>query len=77
MHYVVIIILKYLFPIKRKQGVNNCFDPLISSVFTTAASRLKLEQKEKGIINLETKYNFQYSVKFYEINENSFFSFNN
>ena len=37
----------FFFPIKRKQGVNNCFKPLISSVFTTAASRLKSEQKEK------------------------------
>ena len=34
-------------PIKRKQWVNNCFKPLISSVFTTAASRLKSEQKVK------------------------------
>ena len=36
-------------------GVNNYFKPLISSVFTTASSRLKPEQK--GKINLETKYN--------------------
>ena len=35
------------FPIKRKQGVNDCFKSQISSVFTTAASRLKSEQKEK------------------------------
>ena len=34
-------------PIKRKQGVNNCFKPLILSVFTTVASRLKSEQKKK------------------------------
>ena len=34
-------------PIKRKQGVNNCFEPLISSVFTTVTSRLKSEQREK------------------------------
>ena len=38
----------FFFPIKKKQGVNNCFKPLISSAFTTVASRLKLEQKEKG-----------------------------
>ena len=31
----------------RKQGINNCFEPLILSVFTTVASRLKSEQKEK------------------------------
>ena len=41
---------------KRKQGENNCFKSLISSVFTTVASRLKSEQK-KGNANLETKYN--------------------
>ena len=36
-------------PFKRKQGVNNCFKPLISSVFTSVASRLKSghEKKEK------------------------------
>ena len=38
---------KNFFPIKRKQGVNNYFEPLISSVFNTVASRLKSEQKEK------------------------------
>ena len=49
MRYAVIIILeKNFFPIKGKQGVNNCFKPLISTVFTTVASRLKSEQKEKG-----------------------------
>ena len=49
MRYAVIIILKkQIFPIKGKQGVNNCFKPLISTVFTTVASRLKSEQKEKG-----------------------------
>ena len=49
MHYTVIIITleKIFFPIKRKQGVNNCFKPLISPVFTTVVSRLKSEQKEK------------------------------
>ena len=42
MCYAVIIIIleKKYFPIKRKQGVNNCFKPLILSVFTTVASRL-------------------------------------
>ena len=38
---------KIIFPIKRKQGVSNCFKPLILSVFTTVASRLKSQQKEK------------------------------
>ena len=49
MHYVAIIIIleKKIFPIKRKLGVNNCFKPLIVSNFTTVASRLKSEQKEK------------------------------
>ena len=49
MHYAVIIIIleKNFFPIKRKQGVNNCFKPLISPAFTTVVSRLKSEQKEK------------------------------
>ena len=50
MHYAVIILIfwkKNIFPIKRKQGVNNYFKPLISSVFTTVASRLKSEQNEK------------------------------
>ena len=49
MCYAVIINYfgKKTFPIKRKQGVNNCFKPLILSVFTTVASRLKSEQKEK------------------------------
>ena len=50
MCYAVIINYYFrnlFFPIKRKQGVNNCFKPLILSVFTTVASRLKSEQKEK------------------------------
>ena len=47
MRYAEIIILEIFFPIKRKHGVNNCFNPLISSVFTTAAFRIKSEQKEK------------------------------
>ena len=38
-NYSLLIILeKFFFPIKRKQGVNNCFKLLISSVFTTVAS---------------------------------------
>ena len=45
MHYAVIIII--IFAIKQKQGVNDCFQPLILSVFTVVASRLKSEQKEK------------------------------
>ena len=50
MRYAVIIYYfgkNIFFPIKRKQGVNNCFKPLISSVFITVASRLKSEQTEK------------------------------
>ena len=43
MHYTVIIITLE----KILQGVNNCFKPLISPVFTTVVSRLKSEQKEK------------------------------
>ena len=38
---------KNYLPHERKQGVNNCFKPQILSVFTTVASRLKSEQKEK------------------------------
>ena len=38
---------KKIFPVKRKQGVDKCFKPLISSVLTTVASRLKSKQKEK------------------------------
>ena len=30
----------------RENGINNCFKPLISSVFATVASRWKSEQKE-------------------------------
>ena len=43
-------------PFKRKQGVNNCFTPLILSVFTTVASRLKSghKEKEKKILRLNT-----------------------
>ena len=50
MRYAVIINYyfgNFFFPIKRKEGVSNCFKPLISSVFTTVASRLKSEQNEK------------------------------
>ena len=53
MHYAVIVLTinyfgkKFFLPIKRKQWLNNCFKPLISSVLTTVASRLKSEQKEK------------------------------
>ena len=59
MRYAVIIIIfgeKMVFPIKKKQEVNNCFEALISSVFTTVASRLKSEQKEKEkyILRLNT-----------------------
>ena len=47
MRYVIVIINysgKIFLP---KQGVNNCFKPLVPSVFTTVASRSKSEQKEK------------------------------
>ena len=49
MPYAVIIDYfgKKKIPMKRKQGVNNCFKPLIWYVFTTVPSRLKSEQKEK------------------------------
>ena len=52
MHYTVIINYQLFwknnfFAIKRKQGVKNCFKSLILSVFTSVASRLKSEQKEK------------------------------
>ena len=64
MHYAVIINYfgkKNFFPIKKKQGVNNCFKPLILSVFTNVASRLKSEQKEKGkeILKLNTTFSIQ------------------
>ena len=53
---VIIIILIFFFPLKRKQGVNNCFEPVILPVFATVASRLKSEQKEKEnkILKLNT-----------------------
>ena len=79
MRYAVIIILEFFFPIKRKQGVNNCFKPLISSVFTTVASRLISEQKgkEKQIPNwIQHHLNYQ-SLALYEINESFSFSSNN
>ena len=52
MHYTIIINYQLFwknnfFAIKRKQGVKNCFKSLILSVFTSVASRLKSEQKEK------------------------------
>ena len=45
---IIIILEKKVFLIKRKQGVSNCFKPLFWSVFTTVASRLNSEQKEKA-----------------------------
>ena len=58
---VIIILEKHFFPISRKQGVNNCFKPLIMSVFTTAAFRLKSEQKEKEkqILKLDITFSIQ------------------
>ena len=38
---------KKKFPIKKNQGINNCFKPLTLSLFTSVASRLKSKQKEK------------------------------
>ena len=49
-------------------------------MFTTGTSRLKSEQKEKGNINLETKYSMiltNRSLTLYRINEISSFSSNN
>ena len=43
---VLIILEKKIQSIEN--GVNNCFKPLISSVYTTIASRLNSKQKEKG-----------------------------
>ena len=64
MRYAVIINYfgkKNFFPIKRKQGINNCFKPAISSVFVTVASRIKSEQeeKEKEILKLNTTFSIQ------------------
>ena len=77
MRYAVIIILeKIFFLIKRKHGVNNCFKPLISSVFTTVASRLISEQKgkEKQILKLDTT-TFKLSILNTLWNKLKFFSF--
>ena len=47
-YQLLIILEKKKIPIKKKQVVSNCFiKPLISSAFTTVASRLNSEQKEK------------------------------
>ena len=43
---MLIILEKMFFLIKRKQGVNNCFRPLILPLFTSVAPRLESEQKE-------------------------------
>ena len=55
----------FFFPVKRKQGVNNCFKPLISFallLLSFAASRLKSEQKEKEkeILKLNTTQTTKY-----------------
>ena len=46
----------FFLPVKTKQGLSNCFKSLISSVFTTVASRLKseLKEKEKEILKQNT-----------------------
>ena len=41
------ILEKQFFFNQEKTGVNKCFEPLALSIFTTAASRLKSEQKEE------------------------------
>ena len=46
MRYAIIIILEFFFQL-RENAVNNCFKSLLSSVFTTVASRLKSEEIEK------------------------------
>ena len=56
---------KFFFPIKRKQGVNYC------------CFQIKIRTKRKEKINLETKYNIQYSVTLYKMNENFSFTSNN
>ena len=38
---------KFFFQLRENRGVNNGFKPLILSVFTTAASRIKSEQKKR------------------------------
>ena len=48
---------KNFFQLREKQRVNNDLKPLILSVFTIVASRFESEQKEKGKIHIETKYN--------------------
>ena len=47
MRYAVIIINYWRKRKKRKEEVSNCFKPLILSVFTTVAPRLKSEQNAK------------------------------
>ena len=42
--------------IKRKQGVNNCFKPVILAV-CYCCFQIKIRTKRKEKINLETKYN--------------------
>ena len=66
----------FFFPIKKKQRVNNCFKPLILSVFY-CYFQIKIRTKRKGKINLDTKYNIQNSVTLYKMNENFSFSSNN
>ena len=68
---------KVFFPIKRKQGINNCSKHIISSVFTTVASRLKSEQKEKEKEILKLNATFTNQVTLYKRNENFTFLSNN
>ena len=52
---------KIIFFQLRKNRVNNCFKPLVLSIFTTVASRLKSDQKEKEkeILKLNTTFSIQ------------------
>ena len=72
--YIVLVLEKKKFPIKRKQGVNNCFNFVCFYYF---CFQIRIRTKRKGKINLETKYNIQYLATLYQINENFTFSSNN
>ena len=53
MRYVVIIILeKKKFPVKRKQGVNNCFNPLQGSHSIFSKNSRTVQENFKNILSL-------------------------
>ena len=58
MRYAVIIIINYFgknfFSNYEKKGVNDCFKTVVSSVFTTIASRSKSEQKKRKNKSFDT-----------------------